>query len=381
MIYLDNAATTWPKPEAVYDAVLDVMKNKAGNPGRSGHDMSLSAGRVLNEARFSASRFFGVKDPSRIVFTCNATDSLNLAINGSLTAGDHVITTSMEHNSVTRPLEYLLKKGIEYTKVRMDPVLGVEPEDVKKALRGNTKLVVITHASNVTGTVNPIGAIGEMCRNEGIVFLVDGSQSAGVIPIDVDSMYIDLLAFPGHKGLFGPSGTGGLYIRDGLSVEPSRYGGTGVHSELLLQPSEMPYTYESGTLNLPGIAGLDAGIRFISDQSLSSIRQHETRLTDLLLDGLKRINGVRIYGPQHGEERAAVVSINIEGTDPMEAALILDTSFGIAVRAGLHCAPDAHRTLGTLDSGGTIRISPGFFNTEEDIGRCLEGIAVIAAEI
>lgn len=380
MIYLDNAATTWPKPETVYDAVLDVMKNKAGNPGRSGHSMSLSAGKVLDEARFATSRFFGVKDPSRIVFTYNATDSLNLAINGSLTAGDHVITSSMEHNSVTRPLEYLSEKGVEYTKIKMDPVLGVNPEDVKSAIRGNTKLVAVTHASNVTGTINPIRAIGEICRNEGIVFLVDGSQSAGIIPIDVDSMYIDLLAFPGHKGLFGPSGTGGLYIRDGISVAPSRYGGTGVHSELPLQPSEMPFMYESGTLNVPGLAGLDAGIKFISEKSMLSIREHEIKLTNLLLDGLKGIDGVKIYGPRDGEERAAVVSINIEGADPMEASLILDTSFGIAVRAGLHCAPDAHKTLGTLDIGGTIRISPGFFNTEKDIEQCLEGIAAIAAE-
>ncbi|MDR1572956.1 MAG: aminotransferase class V-fold PLP-dependent enzyme [Clostridiales Family XIII bacterium] len=380
MIYLDNAATTWPKPAAVYDAATDAMKEKGGNPGRSGHELSLAAGGILEGARFSSAKLFGVKNPNRIVFTYNATDSLNLAINGSLTAGDHVITGSMEHNSVARPLEYLSQKGVEYTKVRMDPVLGVDPEDIKKAMRDNTKLVVVTHVSNVTGTINPIGAIGEICRNEGVVFLVDGSQSAGVIPIDADAMFIDLLAFPGHKGLLGPSGTGGLYIREGVSVAPTRYGGTGVHSELLLQPSETPYMYESGTPNVPGLAGLDAGIRFISEQSLSSVQKHEAKLTQLLLDGLKRIKGAEIHGPKDGEERAAVVSVTIEGADPAEAALILDGSFGVAVRAGLHCAPDAHRTLGTIAGGGTIRISPGFFNTEADIERCLEGIAAIAAE-
>jgi cysteine desulfurase family protein len=321
-----------------------------------------------------------VKNPNRIVFTGNATDALNLAINGILAAGGHVISTSMEHNSVARPLEHLLEKGAEYTKVRMDPALGVDPEDVKKAIRGITKIVVITHVSNVTGTVNPIGAIGEICRNEGIPFLVDGSQSAGAVPIDVNAMCVDLLAFPGHKGLFGPQGTGGLYIKEGLSLTPSKYGGTGVHSELLLQPSEMPYMYESGTLNMPGIAGLGAGVRFILEKSVRAVQEHEIQLTNVLLDGLNSIKGVKIYGPRRGVERAAVVSVNIEGVSPMEAALILDTSFGIAVRAGLHCAPDAHKTLGTIDAGGTIRISPGFFNTEKDIEQCLEGLAAIAAE-
>lgn len=380
MIYLDNAATTWPKPEAVYDAVLDAMKNKGGNPGRSGHSLSLLAGGVLDETRFSISRLLGIKNPNRVIFTYNATDSLNLAINGILTAGGHVITSSMEHNSVARPLEYLSGRGIEYTKVRMDPVFGVDPEDVKNAMRSNTQLVVMTSASNVTGTINPIGAIGEICRAEGIPFLVDGSQSVGAIPMDVETMKVDLLAFPGHKGLMGPSGTGGLYIRDGISIVPSRYGGTGVHSELLLQPPEMPYMYESGTPNISGLAGLDAGVRFLLEKSVWSVHDHECRLTNLLIDGLKEIKGVKLYGPHNGEDRAAVISITIEGADPAEVALILDVSFGIALRSGLHCAPDAHRTLGTLDTGGTIRISPGYFNTEQDIAQCLEAIAAIAAE-
>lgn len=380
MIYLDNAATTWPKPEAVYDAVLDAMKNKGGNPGRSGHSLSLSAGSVLDETRFSISRLLGIKNPNRVIFTYNATDSLNLAINGILTAGGHVITSSMEHNSVARPLEYLSGRGIEYTKVRMDPVLGVDPEDVKNAMRSNTQLVIMTCASNVTGTINPIGAIGEICQAEGIPFLVDGSQSVGAIPMDVETMNVDLLAFPGHKGLMGPSGTGGLYIREGISIVPSRYGGTGVHSELLLQPPEMPYMYESGTPNISGLAGLDAGVRFLLEKSVWSVHDHEYKLTNLLIDGLKEIKGVKIYGPQNGEDRAAVISITIEGTDPAEVALILDVSFGIALRSGLHCAPDAHRMLGTLDTGGTIRISPGYFNTEQDIAQCLEAIAAIAAE-
>jgi cysteine desulfurase family protein len=356
------------------------MRNRGGNPGRSGHEPSLSAGRLVDGARFTVARLFGVKDPARVVFAHNATDALNLAINGTLPPGAHAITGSMEHNSVARPLAHLREKGVEYTKVRMDPVSGIDPEDIKAAICGNTKLVAITHASNVTGTVNPIGAIGEICRNAGVVFLVDGAQSAGTLPIDVDAMGIDLLAFPGHKGLFGPSGTGGLYIREGISVEPSRYGGTGVYSELPLQPPEMPYRYESGTPNVPGLAGLDAGIRFLLSQSPASVRAHERKLIDLLIQGLGRIKGVTVYGPRHGEERAAVVSLNIKGVDAADAALILDSSFGVAVRAGLHCAPDAHRTLGTVDLGGTLRISPGFFNTEQDAERCLEGIAAIAAE-
>jgi len=380
MIYLDNAATTWPKPAEVYDAVSDALRNKSGNPGRSGHSLSLSAGKILDNVRFSIAKMFGIKDPDSVVLTYNTTDSLNLAINGVLEPGDHVITSSMEHNSVTRPLEHLSQNGVSYTKIPMDPLLGVNPQEIEAAITGNTKAVVLTHASNVTGTINPIGAVGKICRKRGILFLVDAAQSAGRIPIDVNTMSIDLLAFPGHKGLMGAMGTGGLYIREGIPVEPSRYGGTGFHSELPMQPLELPYRYETGTPNVPGFAGLDAGIRFISKTTMTAIYEHEARLTNLLLDGLKKIENVKIYGPLDSKNRLAVVSVTIENVDPMEASLILDTSFDVAVRAGLHCAPDAHQTLGTIHTGGTIRISPGYFNTEAEIEQCIKGIASIAEE-
>ncbi|MDR1495947.1 MAG: aminotransferase class V-fold PLP-dependent enzyme [Clostridiales Family XIII bacterium] len=380
MIYLDNAATTWPKPVGVYEAVSDALMNKGGNPGRSAHKTSVAAGKVLDSVRFSLARLLGVRDPNRIVFALNATDALNLAIGGVLSPGDHAVTSSMEHNSVTRPLEHMAKGGLEYTRIRMDPVAGVDPRDVEKALRPNTKLVVLTHASNIAGTVNPVADIGALCRERGVFFLVDAAQSAGSLPIDVEAMNIDLLAFPGHKGLFGPTGTGGLYIAEGVDVNPARYGGTGVFSEFPLQPDELPFRYESGTQNFHGLAGLDAGVRFIADKGTDAIHSHELRLVNLLTDGLHDIPEVTVYGPPPGAERAAVVSLNIKGMNCAEAALILDASFDIAIRSGLHCAPDAHRTLGTFELGGTLRVSPGFFNTDEDIARCVEGIAEIARE-
>jgi cysteine desulfurase family protein len=380
MIYLDNAATTWPKPEQVYESVIDAMRRGGGNPGRSAHRTSVEAGKILDRARSSLAKLFGAKDPGRIVFAHNATDALNLAIGGVLVPGDHALISSMEHNSVTRPLEHLARRGIAYDKVPMDPAAGVDPQDVAKALRPNTKLVAMTHASNVTGTVNPLGAVGALCRDRGVLFLVDAAQSAGSLPIDVEALKIDLLAFPGHKGLLGPTGTGGLYLADGVDVEPSRYGGTGVFSESTSQPDELPYRYESGTQNVHGLAGLEAGVRFILDETPGKIHARELFLTNMLIRGLGELPNVTVYGPPAGAERAAVVSFNIEGMNAAEAALILDASFDIALRSGLHCAPDAHRTLGTIDRGGTIRVSPGFFNTEDDIARCLEAVTAIARE-
>jgi cysteine desulfurase family protein len=380
MIYLDNAATTWPKPEPVCEAVSVSMRDVGGNPGRSGHRMSLESGKTIGLARLSLSKLIGASDPERIVFTHNATDALNLAIGGVLPEGGHVVISSMEHNSVTRPLVHMAARDVECTQVFMDPVSGVNPKDVAAAIRGDTKLVVMTHASNVTGTVNPVADIGALCRERGVIFLVDGSQSVGSLPVDVERMEIDLLAFPGHKGLMGPTGTGGLYMADGVKVRPSRQGGTGVFSELPVQPEASPYRYESGTQNFHGLAGLNAGVRFILDTTPVAVHSHEMRLVDMLIDGLRDIPGVTVYGPPAGVERAAVVSLNIKGVDCAEAAMILDTSFDVMLRSGLHCAPDAHRTLGTFGFGGTIRVSPGFFNTEGDIARCIDGIAEIARE-
>jgi cysteine desulfurase family protein len=343
--------------------------------------MSLESGKALARARFSLAKLLGASDPDRIVFTLNATDALNLAIGGVLSPGDHVVISSMEHNSVTRPIAHRAAQGVECTAVRMDPERGVSPDDVAAAIGADTKLVVMTHASNVTGTLNPVEAIAELCRRRGVLLLVDASQSAGSIPIDVEAMGIDMLAFPGHKGLMGPSGTGGLYIAECAEPAPLRQGGTGVFSELPTQPDAMPYRYESGTQNFHGLAGLDAAARFILDITQERVRAHERTLIAALLEGLREISGVTIYGPPPGADRAPVVSLNIAGLDCAEAAMILDASFGLMLRPGLHCAPDAHRTLGTFDIGGTLRVSPGYFNTEDDIKSCVESIAEVAREV
>lgn len=379
MVYLDNAATTWPKPETVYLTVEKAMREWGGNPGRSGHQMSLLAGKVIEETRFSLARLFNAAEPDRIIFTLNTTEAINLAIKGLVKSGDHIITGSMEHNSVARPLEGLKDKGIEVTKVSTSPFWGVEPIDIEKAIQKNTKMVVLNHASNVTGTINPIGEIGKLCLKHEIIFLVDAAQTAGTIPIDVQKMNIDLLAFPGHKGLLGPQGVGGLVISPAVSPRPLKEGGTGSDSKSLLQPEPSPDRYESGTPNTPGIAGLGTGVKFILEQGLAKIQEKENALMSRLLEGLQQISGVILYGPTSATERAAVVSINLEGIDSLEAAMILDQAFNIAVRAGLHCAPDAHSVLGTLDKG-TIRISLGYFNTEEDIDSILTALTCLAGE-
>lgn len=379
MIYFDNAATTWPKPESVYLAVERAMREWGGNPGRSGHKMSLQAGKIIEETRFLLARLFNAPEPDRIVFTMNATEAINLAMKGLLKPGDHVITGAMEHNAVARPLEALKERGVEVAKVASSPHTGINPLDVETAIKSNTKMVVLNHASNVTGTINPIGEIGKLCRKQRIVFLVDAAQTAGNIPIDVQNMNIDLLAFPGHKGLLGPQGVGGLYLSPGVSPLPIKEGGTGSESQSLLQPQLSPDRYESGTPNTPGIAGLGAGVKFLLQEGLGKIQAKENNLMNRLLEGLQNIPGVMLYGPAPGRERAAVVSINIEGVDSLEAALILDQAFDIAVRAGLHCAPDAHRVLKTLE-GGTIRLSLSYFNTEEEIDSCLAALASIAGE-
>ena len=378
MIYLDNAATSWPKPEGVYLAVEKAMR-EGGNPGRSGHKMSLQAGRMIDETRHLLARFFNAPAGDRIIFTLNATEAINLALKGLLKPGDHVISGAMEHNAVARPLESLQEKGVEVTKVVTSARTGIDPAAVEAAIKSNTKLVVVCHASNVTGTINPIGKIGKLCRERGILFLVDGAQSAGYLPIDVQDMCIDLLAFPGHKGLLGPQGVGGLYISPDISPVPLKEGGTGSDSHSLLQPLKSPDRYESGSQNTPGIAGLGEGLKFILKEGLETIGAKESILVNRLLEGLQTIPGVILYGPPSGEKRAPVISLNIAGTDSLEVALILDQAFDIAVRAGLHCAPEAHRVLGTLEKG-TVRLSLSYFNTEEEIDLCLEALASIAGE-
>lgn len=380
MVYLDNAATTWPKPESVHQAVVESIRDKGANPGRGSHQMAMEAGRIIYETRELVAKLFNVADPARIVFSCNATEALNLGIKGLLKPGDHVLTTSMEHNSVTRPLKALEETGVEVDFLPCSPEGLLNPQQISESVKGNTKLVVINHASNVNGTIQPIEEIGKITKEKGLIFMVDAAQTAGVFPLDVETMNIDLLAFPGHKGLLGPQGTGGLYIGAGVDLVPAREGGTGGNSESPYQPEVLPDRFESGTPNTPGIAGLGAGVKFVLEKGLDEIRKHEQELTKQLLTGLQSIDKVKIYGLGDALKQAPVVSINIGEEGSSEVAFVLDRAFQIAVRAGLHCAPLAHQTMGTITQG-TVRFSLGYFNTGEEIEYTLESIKKIAAEV
>jgi cysteine desulfurase family protein len=365
-MYLDNAATSYPKPQSVYDAVLHVMRDVGASPGRGGYRQSLEAGRILFRARETAARFFSISDSSRIIFTHNATGSLNLALQGTLVAGDHVITTSMEHNSLLRPLYALRSKGIQLTIVAAGSDGVVSVDDIRRALQVNTKMIAVAHVSNVCGAIQPIQKIAELCRESGALFLVDAAQSAGCLPVDVEGMSIDLLAVPGHKALLGPGGTGLLYVAPHIAIKPVIQGGTGGHSSAEEQPLIMPDGFESGTHNLPGIAGLQAGFDYILDQGVETIHKHEQQLLNQAELVLREIHGVTVYGPADPYNRCSVLSFTAAGVDAALLAAALDHDFDIAVRAGLHCAPLAHRTLDTLP-GGTVRLSPGWFTTSEDI--------------
>lgn len=380
MIYLDNAATSFPKPDIVYDSILQGMKEYGANPGRSGHKLALMAGRALFDTRELLSRLFNIDNPMNIIFTSNCTDSLNLGLKGILNPGDHVITSSMEHNSVLRPLKTLEKAGIEVTIIQCSKEGIIDTEDIKNNIKSNTKLIVTTHASNLTGTIFPIGEIGCIAKKNGIIYMVDAAQSAGVYDIDVKAMNIDMLAFPGHKSLLGPQGTGGLYIRDGLEVKQLKEGGTGSQSNLLEQPDILPDRFESGTPNTPGIVGLGSGVRYILERGIQEIRAHEGELTRHFIDELKKIPNLKLYGPCDTKKQAPVVSLNIGEEDSSEISYILDQEFDIAVRPGLHCAPLAHKTIGAFEQG-TVRFSIGLFNTHEDIEKAVEAIKTISLEI
>lgn len=378
MIYLDNAATSWPKPESVYEASDDALR-RGGNPGRSTSEKAKAAADDIYNARVALAELFHIAAPERIVFALNATDAINLALNGMVKPGDHVITSRIEHNAVTRPLAYLEDSGVSVTKTDTDPAIGIDLVAFEKAFRPETRLVVMTHGSNVTGTLNPIKEIGAICRKKGVPFLVDASQTAGAIPIDVVDMNIDLLAFPGHKSLLGPTGTGGLYVSEKVSPHPLRAGGTGVFSEVRLQPEQLPYYYEAGTQNTCGLAGLCAGVSHILEKSVNGIYHHEQQMLQKLIEGLRSIDGVIIYGPLTGP-RAAALSFNIDGIDCADVAMILETSYGISVRSGLQCAPDTHRLIGTIDIGGTVRVSPGVFTTDEELDTFLAAIRDISED-
>ena len=380
MTYFDNAATSFPKPDIVYKSILEAMSEYGANPGRSGHKLALKINRKIYNTRESLADLFQIKDPMNVIFTFNGTESLNLGIKGVLKPGDHIITTSMEHNSVLRPIKYLERFGVQSTIVQADSLGKMNPADIKKAIKSNTKIIEVTHISNLTGTIMPIQEIGAIAKENELIFMVDAAQSAGVYPIDVEAMNIDILAFPGHKGLLGPQGTGGLYIRQGLNVEESLQGGTGSISESLVQPNMSPDRYESGTPNGPGIIGLGAGLEYIKSVGMENIRKHEEKLTEYFIEEMKKIAGVKLYGPCDIRQQAAVVSLNIKDYDSSEIAYILDEQYDIMVRSGLHCAPLAHKTIGTLDQGA-VRVSFSPFNTVEEIEYGIRSIKEIAKEI
>ncbi|MDR1268399.1 MAG: aminotransferase class V-fold PLP-dependent enzyme [Planctomycetaceae bacterium] len=373
-VYLDNAATSWLKPESVYVAVEKALREQCGNPGRSGHRFAVSAGRILDNARLLCARLFNAEKPEQIVFTANATIAANMVLKGILNTGDHVITGSLEHNAVVRPLHRLEQTGVLVSKISVDLNHGILTDILEQVVTAKTKLLICNHISNVFGTVNDIEQIGRFCRERGILFAVDAAQSAGCRKIDVQTMFIDFLIFSGHKSLFGLQGTGGLYLRSGLRLETILEGGTGNYSELLEQPEQLPYRLESGTPNTPGLAGLTAGIQFILETGIETITEKETQLINRLLTGLAEIPEIRVIAPEPEFERGSVVSVQLKKFSPEQAASILDSGFGIAVRSGLHCAADAHRFMNTLENGGTLRISPNYFNENQHIDRCLDAL-------
>lgn len=380
-VYLDNAATSFPKPPRVYERLREYLERYGGCPGRGSYRMAKEAEAVVEETRALLAELFGVKEPRCIVFTLNATDALNMAIKGAIAPGDHVVTTVLEHNSVMRPLNRLERRGlIQVTRVGVSREGRVDPADIRQALSARTKLVAVIHGSNVTGALQPIEDIGPIVREHDALFLVDASQTAGAVPIDVEAACVDLLAFPGHKALLGLPGTGGLYVGPRARLTPWREGGTGVLSELPLQPEGLPYSLEAGSPNTLGLAGLRESVQFILQYGVKWIRSHELSLTRRLVDGLRIDERFRVYGPLASEHRVAVVSVNVADGSPEAVAAHVDQAYGIAVRAGLHCAPGAHQALGTFPEG-TVRISPGYFTHPESIDLCLEALRDAADEL
>lgn len=375
-VYLDNAATSRPKPDGVLKAINDYYTKIGCSPGRGGYECSLKAGRIVLETRLALANLFNVPSPEQIIFTHNVTYSLNYALKGLLTEGDHVITTSMEHNSVVRPLRGLEKACIiEVDFISCDKQGILDPADVEKAIKKNTKMLVITHASNVTGTLMPISELGQIAAAHNLFYVIDTAQTAGVYNLDFQTLNADVLAFTGHKGLMGPPGTGGFAIsrRAAKVMQPLVEGGTGSISDREYQPDFLPDKFESGTMNTPGLAGLKAGIDFIRLEGLDKIRKHELKLCTRFLEGLKEIAGVRVHGPGDASLQTSTVSISAEGYDMGELSFSLDDRYGIMTRSGLHCSPLAHKTIGTYPEG-TLRFSIGYFNTEDDIDYALASL-------
>ncbi len=382
MIYFDNAATSWPKPPQVKEAMNRFMDEVGANPGRSGHFRSIEAARIVFEAREALSVLFHVKDSSRIVFALNATESINLALKGLLKPGDHVITSSMEHNSVMRPLRDLEKKGIALSIVTCSREGMLDSREVEKKIQSNTKMVVLNHASNVTGTLLPVEEVGSIVRKHDLLLLVDAAQTAGAYPIDIEKDHVDLLVFTGHKSLYGPQGTGGLVIGERIDekkMTPLKQGGTGSRSEFEEQPDFLPDCFESGTPNGVGLAGLLAGVQFVLGKGVEQIRQNEMVLVEKLIKGLREIRQVKLYGPESQGDRIATLSFNVARLLPSDTAARLEKEFGILCRPGLHCAPAAHHTIGSFPAG-TVRFGTSAFNTEVEIETAIRAIFQISKE-
>ena len=378
MIYLDNAATSRRKPQEVIDAVVFAMTS-LGNAGRGTTEAALDAARTIYGARDKIAGFFGVKNPKQVVFTANSTESLNIAIHGLIKPGDHVISSVMEHNSVLRPLYEREEAGAELTLIECDEKGRLLTGDIEKNIRDNTRAIVLTHGSNLTGNVNDIEKVGRIAKAHGLLFIVDASQTAGVLPVDVEKMNIDVLCFTGHKSLLGPQGTGGMCVREGLEIEPLKRGGSGVDTYNHRHPSEMPTALEAGTLNGHGIAGLSAAIDFIEKTGINEIREKEQSLMKRFVDGVRDIPGVKLYGDFDAEIRCPVVALNIGNADSSEISDILSMDYDIATRPGAHCAPEMHKSLGTVDQGA-VRFSMSYFNTGEEIDAAIRAVREISEE-
>ncbi len=384
LIYLDNAATSWPKPDRVYEFMIDFYRSCGVNPGRSGFDKAIEAGNILEDLRKRLTKFFGgdESNPERLCFGYNATDALNLIIQGTLSRGDHVVTTNVEHNSVIRPVNHMVRdNGVEATFVPFNSQGFVEPEEIRRAIRSNTKLVIVNHGSNVIGTIQPVAEIGQLCREAGVTFAIDASQTAGVVPIDMQAMNIDVLAFTGHKGLMGSTGIGGLCVRKHVELRHSRSGGTGVRSAYPYHLDEYPYRMEYGTPNMVGIASLWAGQDWIEQQGgVERIHAQEMKLARKLVEGLRAIEGVTLYCCDSLENHLSTVSMNVEGFEAGDVGIMLDVDHDIATRTGLHCAPLVHKQLGLVERHGAVRFAIGPFNTEAHIDAAISAVVDIAEQ-
>ena len=378
MVYLDNAATSWPKPESVYREMDRFYREFGANPGRSGHRMAVAAERKIEETRHRLARLFNAPDPARIIFALNATDALNMAIKGVLRPGDHVVTTLLEHSSVSRPLMGLERNGVAVTRVAPDAGGFAGVDAITRAVRPATRLIALTHASNVLGTLQPARDAGRLAREKNILFLLDAAQTAGLIPVDVVADHVDLLAFPGHKSLLGPAGTGGLYVGERAEVSVWREGGTGADSASPEQPAELPFHLEAGTPNIAGIAGLCEGLKFIAEKGIAAILEHERRLLEMLIEGLRNDKRFTLYGSLDVARRVPTLALNLAGQEPTDVGTILDQNFGIAVRTGLHCAPSTHQVMGAWPAG-SVRLSPGYFNTRAEVEQALAALKQIAS--